>query len=166
MRDSEVYKWPRGAKKSLLERDGKGCVLCWSQQRLTIHHYWEKRGDIRESPYWEKIDGGFRPRFDLNYLILLCGSCHGKVHRGYDDSPFMRLFHSIMKNKKVSPQGQALLSKGDSGEAIITMRCGGCEKDYIGVAWRFCPWCGTPLDRIAEPEHLGRSEEVERSEGS
>lgn len=100
MRGKEVYKWPRGTLKNLKERDGKGCVICWSQRGLVIHHYWESMSNITDTPYWHMVDGEPQPRFDMRWLVILCRSCHGKVHNGWGESPFMKLFHSIMEEKR------------------------------------------------------------------
>ena len=99
-RDKEYYKWPHGTKKALLERDGKCCVICQSQQGLVIHHYWERfEGDIK-SPYYKNCDGKIQPRFDMNNLALLCRSCHGKVHTSNRNSPFIRMFYLLMDEKQ------------------------------------------------------------------
>lgn len=98
-----THKWTRGLRKKLLERDGKGCVICGSQMGVSIHHYWERKGDMKgfkSSPYMQLEEGKPVPKYDLNYLVLLCRSCHGKVHTAREETPFMQLFHQLMDSKR------------------------------------------------------------------
>lgn len=97
------WKWPRGLKAKLIRRAGTKyaeCTLCASQQRVAIHHYWESPvpGQVRDSPY---VDENGKPRFDLKYLILLCQSCHGKVHTALENTPFMRMFRQTMEEIRI-----------------------------------------------------------------
>jgi len=76
------HKYPKGFKKKLAEYYGRmGCVLCFSTKNLSIHHYYND--EKRISPYkLEKNEGSERIATfsDLKQFVLLCGSCHGKVH--------------------------------------------------------------------------------------
>jgi hypothetical protein len=92
----ECWNWPRGTKKALLDRDGKGCVMCFSQQGLCIHHYYESFDSPTQNyPYYNMETK--MPNFDLKDLVLLCRSCHGKVHCTSYKSPFMLTFHQLME---------------------------------------------------------------------
>jgi len=102
-----AWKWPRGLKAKLQRRAGTkvaSCSLCYSQQRVAIHHIHE-RGALN-SPY---IDNKGEPKFNPDDLILLCGSCHAKVHScmnwGANESPFMITFWTSVKAQRLIREG-------------------------------------------------------------
>ena len=79
-------------KRTLAKRDGKKCAICWSKTtNLIAHHSFELLHD--KSPY----DDPCNP----DYQLLLCKSCHKKVHDLFDrDSPFMRAYHKVCREIK------------------------------------------------------------------
>ena len=106
----KTHKWPRGLKKRLLERDGKGCVICESQQHLSIHHIIESRENRRKNGACIRdnyIDREASRKiksvvasFSLDGTVLLCGSCHGKIHTTPEKSRFKELFYKIIREKR------------------------------------------------------------------
>ena len=57
-----------GLRESILERDNHQCQMCFSKDKLIIHH---KDGVGRNTS---------EPHNDPNNLVTLCRSCHIKVH--------------------------------------------------------------------------------------
>ncbi len=58
----------RSARRAALSRDHEACVACGSvRKRMEVHHV---------------VPFSLVLRHELENLITLCGSCHGKVHRG------------------------------------------------------------------------------------
>ena len=93
----KTHTYPHGTRAKLLRRDGKGCVMCHSQLGLAIHHYYESRESRsgEKNPYHPDNHG------NLDYLVLLCRSCHGKAHQdSARDSPFMDALHKVMEEKR------------------------------------------------------------------
>ena len=76
------HKKHKSIRKLVEKRDGKKCFICWSKtSRLILHHSFELSNG--KSPYEDP--------YNEDYQILLCDSCHRKVHDLYDrDSPLMR----------------------------------------------------------------------------
>ena len=113
--DKELHRYPKGFRQKLAKHyslDKPRCVICWSQNKVAIHHYmnfidkdlpmgerysyaWQYR-DKREKPDWS----------DLSKFVLLCGSCHSKIHSihnfGGRDSPFSKLLNDIVNKYKVT----------------------------------------------------------------
>lgn len=58
-----------GKKQEVYEKFGNKCAHCGSTKTLNIHH-------IDNQGWW---DGG-TPNNNLENLLLLCGSCHQKLH--------------------------------------------------------------------------------------
>lgn len=105
----ETHSYPRGTKAKLIRRDGDKCAFCWSTQKpLHIHHYYPDLRKELTNPYRKK-DG--TPRYDVEYLVLLCPSCHGKVHTANSGSPFMIDFHKMMQSK----QELSIIFSGNEG---------------------------------------------------
>lgn len=113
--DKELHKYPRGFKQKLTEYYGFNkpmCVLCWSQTKVAIHHHLDMiNTDIpiedRYSYYYQlknNIDWN-----DLSKFVLLCGSCHSKIHStmnfsGYINNkrpPILYLLNKIIDDYKV-----------------------------------------------------------------
>jgi 5-methylcytosine-specific restriction endonuclease McrA len=62
-RDKYALKGWKDLRKRILERDNQQCVICWSGDRLHIHH---RNGEATDD--------------DLDNLITLCDSCHARIH--------------------------------------------------------------------------------------
>ena len=78
------HKKHKSIRKVVEERDGKKCFICWSKtSRLILHHSFELSNG--KSPYDDP--------YNADYQLLLCHSCHRKVHDLYDrDSPLMKAY--------------------------------------------------------------------------
>jgi len=115
--DKELHKYPKGFKKKLTEYYGFNkpmCVLCWSQTKVGIHHhidvvnsggnpvdkysYVYQYRDKRTEPDWS----------DLSKFVLLCGSCHPKIHSTINFSgvienkraPILQLLNNLIEERK------------------------------------------------------------------
>jgi len=90
------------------------CVICWSQTKVAIHHhidiinsggnsvdkysYVYQYRDKRTEPDWS----------DLSKFVLLCGSCHSKIHSTINFSgvindkrpPILYLLNKIIEDNK------------------------------------------------------------------
>ncbi len=115
-----THTWPRGLRARLIEREKGKCAICWSQQQLSIHHIQEHlidRGLYRSDNYIDipatKRTGKLIANFNLDGLLLLCGSCHGKIHTYKSNSPFTKLFVEIVESKR-NGQSQSSDSIGNS----------------------------------------------------
>jgi len=102
-----LHKWPKGLKKKLAEfydvfNNGNiQCCLCYSTNNVAIHHYRKHRHNycshFRENG---EIDWD-----DLSKYILLCSSCHGKIHHAVyreiegKKVPFMEMLYQYMEEK-------------------------------------------------------------------
>ena len=90
-RDQRIgnHRYAEDIRKTVEKRDGKKCAICWSKTtKLVLHHSFELSGD--KSPYDDP--------FNSKYQILLCASCHKKVHDLFDrDSPFILAYRKVCR---------------------------------------------------------------------
>jgi hypothetical protein len=98
------HKWPKGFLKNLYLYwgfDKPKCVLCWSQQKVSIHHHFNGNYNDKESwPY--RLKEGRIDETKPWWFVLLCQSCHAKIHRAEMESPIYQLVNKIQKDKKES----------------------------------------------------------------
>ena len=113
--DKELHKYPKGFKQKLAEHYGFSkpmCVICWSQTKVAIHHHFDVINkeipiEQRNSYYYQvanNIDWS-----DLSKFVLLCGSCHSKIHStinfsGFIDDkrpPILYLLNKIVKEANI-----------------------------------------------------------------
>lgn len=80
---SDFFKYASPVGRGSIQRNGlnakivyeyynKKCVYCGKEFDLTIHHL-----DGKGRNY---LNRGLKPNNDFGNLILLCRSCHGKIH--------------------------------------------------------------------------------------
>ena len=114
----DLHKYPKGYKQKLAEYYGfikPMCVLCWSQTRVSIHHHVDiiNRGDFEKSnAYFYQLKNNI-DWDDLSKFVLLCGSCHPKIHStiGFsgliDDKrpPILYLLNKIVEDYKLKLEG-------------------------------------------------------------
>lgn len=114
--DKELHKFPKGFKQKLAKHYGFNtpmCVLCWSKNKVAIHHHFDVIN--REIPIEERNAYYYQVKnnidwSDLSKFVLLCGSCHSKIHSaiifgGFIDNkrpPILYLLNKIIKEAKES----------------------------------------------------------------
>ena len=111
--NKELHKFPRGFKQKLTEYYGfkkPMCVICWSQTKVAIHHHVDviNRDDFEQrNAYFYQLKNNI-DWSDLSKFVLLCGSCHSKIHStinfsGYINDkrpPILFLLNKIIKETK------------------------------------------------------------------
>lgn len=70
-------------REKALERDGRKCVLCGSDQNLQVHHIWPRKfhKNLQE---------------DLDNLVVLCSRHHWRQHK---DAGYLELAVYLMQNR-------------------------------------------------------------------
>jgi len=58
----------------IYDRADRKCEICGSKIDLTIHHKNNKGSNLIKAGHPELVDN------DINNLIVLCRSCHGRIH--------------------------------------------------------------------------------------
>ena len=100
--DRELHKYPKGFKAKLIEYYGFNkpmCVLCWSRTNICIHHHIDVVNSDKDpvdkySYAYQYRDGRTEPDWgDLSKFVLLCASCHSKIHSTIN-------FSGVIDNKK------------------------------------------------------------------
>ena len=93
--DKELHKFPRGYKQKLAEHYGftkPMCVICWSQTKVAIHHHLDMINReiqiIERYSYYYQLENNI-DWSDLSKFVLLCGSCHSKIHSTINFSGFI-----------------------------------------------------------------------------
>jgi len=110
--DKELHKYPKGFKQKLAVHYGfkkPRCVLCWSKTKVAIHHHLDMIN--RDKPieerysYYHQLKNNIDWN-DLSKFVLLCGSCHSKIHSTMNFSgsingkrpPILYLLNKIISN--------------------------------------------------------------------
>lgn len=73
---NQIQKYGLANMIDLYERDGAKCRKCGSDKRISVHHL--------DFNGYSKTD---HPNNNPDNLILLCSTCHFKVHRGWTYNP-------------------------------------------------------------------------------
>jgi len=112
--NKELHKYPRGFKQKLAKHYGFNvpqCVICWSKTKVAIHHHLDvvsSEGDpLKKYSYvYQYRDKRTDPDWsNLSKFVLLCGSCHSKIHSTINFSgqmngkkaPILILLNDIIK---------------------------------------------------------------------
>lgn len=66
-------------RKNVFKKFNNQCVKCGIKKNLCVHHI-DKSGDMAN---WEYSNN------NLDNLMLLCSSCHGKIHGGTNIKKFV-----------------------------------------------------------------------------
>lgn len=115
------HKFPRGLKKKLAEFYGNyysgncGCTLCWSYNNVAIHHYSSR--DYTHFGY--RHDNGKIDWDDLSNFVLLCASCHGKLHsmRNWNyagkEPPLLKCLHEVMEKYHPKLKKSKIVENGE-----------------------------------------------------
>ena len=69
-------------REKALERDGRRCVLCGSDQNLNVHHIFPRKfhKDLQE---------------DIENVAVVCAKCHFRIHK---DAGYIQLAVFLMEN--------------------------------------------------------------------
>ena len=117
--NKDLHKYPKGFKQKLAiyyHLTKPMCVLCWSQTRVAIHHYTDtintdKNLSDRCSYIYQYRNKRIKPDWsDLSKFVLLCGSCHSKIHstinfsgvRNGKKAPILILLNDIIEKHKLN----------------------------------------------------------------
>jgi len=112
--DKELHNYPKGFKQKLAEYYGFNspqCVICWSKTKVAIHHHMDTINS--EKSIEQKYSYVYQLKNnivwdDLSKFVLLCGSCHSKIHSTINFSgsingkkaPILYLLNELIDNAK------------------------------------------------------------------